>query len=90
MKDTTRLELSEGQRKELEKGCRKGTNHCYRIRCLMVLLRTDGMTLETVGGRTEMGLKVVRHRVVRYKASGIKSLEVRSGKGCKPIMDSTD
>lgn len=90
MKDTTRLELSEAQRKELEKGYRKGTSHCYRMRCLAVLLRAGGMTLEAVGGRTEMGLKAVSRWVVRYKAEGIKGLETRPGRGRKPIMDCSD
>ena len=90
MKDTTRLELSEAQRKELEKGYRKGTSHCYRMRCLAVLLRAGGMTLEAVGGRTEMGLKAVSRWVARYKAEGIKGLETRPGRGRKPIMDSSD
>ena len=90
MKDTTRLELSEAQRKELEKGYRKGTSHCYRMRCLAVLLRAGDMTLEAVGGRTEMGLKAVSRWVVRYKAEGIKGLETRPGRGRKPIMDCSD
>ena len=90
MKDTTRLELSEAQHKELEKGYRKGSSHCYRMRCLAVLLRAGGMTLDAVGGRTEMGLKAVRRWVVGYKAEGVKGLETRPGRGRKPIMDGTD
>ena len=90
MKDTTRLELSEAQHEELEKGYRNGTSHCYRMRCLAVLLRAGGMTLDAVGGRTEMGLKAVRRRVARYKAEGVKGLETRPGRGRKPIMDSSD
>ena len=90
MKDTTRLELSEAQHKELEKGYRKGTSHCYRMRCLAVLLRAGGMTLDAVGGRAEMGLKAVSRWVVRYKAEGIKGLETRPGRGRKPIMDCSD
>ena len=90
MQDTTRLELSEAQHKELEKEYRKGSSHCYRMRCLAVLLRADGMTLEAVGGRTGMGLKAVSRWVVRYKAEGIKGLETRPGRGRKPIMDCSD
>ena len=90
MKDTTRLELSEAQHEDLEKGYRNGTSHCYRMRCLAVLLRAGGMTLDAVGGRTEMGLKAVSRWVVRYKAEGVKGLETRPGRGRKPIMDSSD
>ena len=90
MKDTTRLELSEAEHKELEKGYRKGTSHCYRMRCLAVLLRAGGMALDAVGGRTEMSLKAVSRWVVRYKAEGVKGLETRPGRGRKPIMDSSD
>ena len=84
------MELSEAHHKELEKGYRKGSSHCYRMRCLAVLLRAGGMTLEAVGGRTEMGLKAVSRWVARYKAEGIKGLETRPGRGRKPIMDSSD
>ena len=90
MKDTTRLELSEAQHKELEKGYRKGSSHCYRMRCLAVLLRAGGMTLDAVGGRTGMGLQAVRNWVGRYQAEGVKGLETRPGRGRKPIMDGTD
>ena len=90
MKDTTRLELSEAQHEELEKGYRNGTSHCYRMRCLAVLLRAGGMTLDAVGGRTEMGVKAVSRWVARYKAEGVKGLETRPGRGRKPIMDSSD
>ena len=90
MQDTTRLELSEAQHEELEKGYRNGTSHCYRMRCLAVLLRAGGMTFDAVGGRTEMGVKAVSRWVARYKAEGVKGLETRPGRGRKPIMDSSD
>ena len=90
MSNTTRLELDEAQRKELERGYRNGASHCYRMRCLTVLLRADGTTLERVGERTGMGLQAVRNWVGRYKAEGVKGLETRPGRGRKPTMDGTD
>ena len=90
MSNTTRLELDEARRKELERGYRNGASHCYRMRCLTVLLRADGTALERVGERTGMGLQAVRNWVGGYKVEGVKGLETRPGRGRKPTMDGTD
>ena len=90
MRETTRLELSEAQRRELERGYREGEKHCFRMRCLAVLLKADGMSAAKVGERTEMEQHTVAKWLNRYKKEGIKGLETRPGRGRKPIMDCTD
>ncbi len=44
-----RIELDEAQRAELENGYRKGEKHCFRMRCLAVLLKTEGFSSSKVG-----------------------------------------
>ena len=90
MRSTTRLELTEAQRRELEKGYRFGEKHCFRMRCLAVLLKSDGMAASKVGERVDMEQHTVSKWLNRYKEEGIKGLETRPGRGRKPIMDCTD
>ena len=90
MRVTTRLELSESQRRELERGYRQGEKHCFRMRCLAVLLKADGMSAAKVGERTEMEQHTVAKWFNRYRKEGIKGLETRPGRGRKPIMDCSD
>lgn len=37
-----KVELSDDQRKELENGYRNGKTHAFRLRCQMVLLKSEG------------------------------------------------
>lgn len=90
MRSTTRLELTEAQRRELEKGYRHGEKHCFRMRCLAVLLKADGMSASKVGERVDLEQHTVNKWLNRYKTEGIKGLETRPGRGRKPIMDCSD
>lgn len=54
MRKAGRLELNEAQRMELEKGYRLGKKHCFRMRCLAILLKAEGLSAAKVGERTEM------------------------------------
>ena len=86
----TRIELSEAQRAELENGYRKGERHCFRMRCLAVLLKSEGLASAKVGERVEMNEHTVNSWLKRYREEGMKGLETRPGRGRKPIMDCTD
>ena len=90
MRSALRLELSEAQRSELERGYRFGEKHCFRMRCLAVLLKADGMSAAKVGERTEMEQHAVNNWLKRYREEGIKGLNTRPGRGRKPIMDCSD
>lgn len=90
MRSILRLELSEAQRSELERGYRFGEKHCFGMRCLAVLLKADGMSAAKVGERTEMEQHTVNKWLKRYKEEGVKGLNTRPGRGRKPIMDCSD
>ncbi|MBQ3354352.1 MAG: helix-turn-helix domain-containing protein [Bacteroidales bacterium] len=90
MRKAGRLELNEAQRMELERGYRLGEKHCFRMRCLAILLKAEGLSAAKVGERTEMEQHTVSKWLKRYKKEGIKGLEMRPGRGRKPIMDSSD
>ena len=90
MRKAIRLELSEAQRLELERGYRQGEKNCFRMRCLALLLKASGPSATEVGERTGMEQHTVRNWLKRYKEEGINGLETRPGRGHKPIMDCSD
>ena len=90
MRKAVRLELSEAQRLELERGYRMGEKHCFRMRCLALLLKAEGLSAAEVGERTGMEQHTVRKWLKRYEEEGVKGLETRPGRGRKPIMDCSD
>jgi transposase len=80
------VKLSNEQRAELEKGYRKGTNHAFRERCQMIILKSENRTSEEVAeilGCCEMS---VNNWQKRYEMEGIKGLETRPGRGRPPIL----
>lgn len=84
------LELTEAQRLELNRVFRLGEKHCFRMRCRAVLLKADGLSAAKAGVQTEMSFVSVNAWVKRYKEEGIDGLNTRTGRGRKPIMDSSD
>ena len=86
----TRIELGEAQRAELENGYRKGERHCFRMRCLAVLLKSEGLSSAKVGERVGMNEHTVNSWLKRYRKEGMKGLETRPGRGRKAIMDCSD
>lgn len=60
------------------------------MRCRAVLLKAAGLSSAKAGAQTDMSLVSVNAWVKRYMAEGINGLNTRSGRGRKPIMDSSD
>lgn len=67
-----------------------GAKHCFRMRCLALLLKAEGLSVAEVGKRTGMEQHTVRKWLKRYEKEDIKRLETRPGRGRKPIMDCSD
>lgn len=86
----TQIALSEAERAELDKGYRKDTRHCFRMRCHAVLLKSEGKSSSKVGERVGMNEHTVNSWLKRYREEGIRGLETRPGRGRKAIMDFTD
>jgi transposase len=86
MGKTKVIELAAEQRAELEKGYRTGKSHCFRLRCQMVLLKSEKRTsieVAEVLGCCEM---VVNNWLARYRTEGIEGLQTRAGRGRPPIL----
>lgn len=90
MGKTKVIELTKGQRQELENGYREGKTHSFRQRCQIVLLKSEKRTsLEVVSilGGCEM---TVNNWLKRYEQDGIKGLQTRAGRGRKSILQAED
>lgn len=74
----TRIELSEAEVLKLDNGFKNGSNHCYRMRCKAVLLKSEGLSSKEIGQRLDMTLTTVNGWIHRYQAEGIQGLETRS------------
>lgn len=86
MGKTKVIELTTEHRTALENGYRKGTSHAFRMRCQMILLKSEKRSSLEIGhilGCCEM---VINSWLSRYEAEGIKGLETRAGRGRKPKL----
>ena len=87
------IELSHEQRVELEKHYRsQDSSHCFRQRCRMVLLKSDGVLSKDIVPIVEIKSeheinKWVKRYQKEYATDGIKILQNKAGQGRKPIFD---
>ena len=80
MRKAVRLELSEAQRLELERGYHRGEKHCFRMRCLAVLLKAEGLSAAKVGERTEIE-QHTSPQLYEYKVEKLQELEQKAEEG---------
>lgn len=81
------VELTKSQRTALEKGYREGESHAFRVRCQMILLKSEGRTSAEVAGILGSCEVVVNNWLKRYEAEGIAGLHTKAGRGRKPLLD---
>ena len=81
------LQVTPGQRTELERRVRAGTTSqrdCLRAR--VVLLRADGMSQEDVGRAVGLSTTSVNKWSQRFSRHGLEGLKDRPGRGRKPSI----
>lgn len=81
------VELSKAQRAALEKGYRAGSSHAFRLRCQMILLKSEQRTAAEIAGILGCCEVVVNNWLKRYESEGIEGLRTRPGRGRKPLLD---
>ena len=86
MGKTKVIELAAEQRAELEKGYRTSKSHCFRVRCQMILLKSDKRTSADVADLLGCCEMVVNNWLARYEKEGLKGLATRAGRGRPPIL----
>ena len=81
------VELTRAQRDALEKGYRAGSSHAFRVRCQMVLLKSERRTSAEIANMLGCCEVVVNNWLKRYEAEGIEGLRTKPGRGRRPILD---
>ena len=89
MKITT-LHLTDSERHNLEIAYQTGCSHCYRTRCKVILLKSQGKAASEIASFLDVSIPSVYSWIKRYKADGIKGLETNPESGRKPIIDCSD
>ena len=81
------VELTQSQRTALEKGYREGSSHAFRMRCQMILLKSEQRTSAEVASILGCCEMVVNNWIKRFTAEGVEGLRTKPGRGRKPILD---
>jgi len=79
--------LSATERRALEDGFKKGDRHTFRIRCKMILLKSESNTSEDIAKLLNTNIVSVNSWVFRYETQGIEGLKTKAGRGRKCLMD---
>ena len=80
-------ELTPAHRTALEKGYRAGKSHAFRLRCRMILLKSEGRTSAEIADALGCCEMAVNNWLKRFAAEGMEGLRTRPGRGRKPILD---
>jgi transposase len=86
MGKTKVIELTTEQRQTLEKGYRKGNSRAFRMRCQMILLKSEKCSSLEIGNILGCCEIVINNWLSRYEEEGIEGLETRKGRGRKPKL----
>lgn len=82
-----KVELSNEQRAALEKGYRHDSRHAFRVRCQMVLLKSEGRKSKEIAGVLGCCEIAVNNWLKRYKQAGSEGLRTKEGRGRRPILN---
>lgn len=81
------INLREEQRKSLEAGLRSGKSHGFRMRCQLVLLKSEGRSSKEVAGLVKMHPISVNNWLNRFEQEGLAGLTIKAGRGRKLVLD---
>lgn len=83
---TIKIQLSDEHRAELENGYQTADNHVFRVRCQMVLLKSENRKSTEVGAILGFCEQTINGWLWRYKENGIAGLKTQPGQGRVPIL----
>ena len=89
-RQATKINITEAQRAALENGYRNGATHSFRMRCLMVLGKAEGLSNAAAGARAGQTYQRVMHWVKRFQSDGMAGLKNKSGNGRKRIISTKE
>ena len=74
-------------REELEEYYKHDSNHSFRDRCKMILLKSEGYTSKQIAAILGTNNISVHNWLKRYRDSGLEALKTKPGQGRKPILE---
>ncbi|MEQ9442718.1 MAG: helix-turn-helix domain-containing protein [Cyclobacteriaceae bacterium] len=83
------IELSEGQKRLLEKGYKTGKSHLFRRKCQSMLLSNEGKTVTELSQIFEVSQISIYAWFNRWETDGIEGLKLKPGRG-RPAKLRTD
>lgn len=81
------INLTAEQRTELETAYGSGDSCAFRMRCQIIMLKSQNRTSQEVAGIVGCCEMVVNNWMARYEQEGITGLQTRPGRGRKAILD---
>ena len=81
------IELTPDQREQLETGYRTGESHAFRMRCQIILLKSETRSSLEVGRIVGCCEMTVNNWLTRYQQEGIVGLQTKPGRGRKAILN---
>ena len=81
------IQLSKSDRSELENSYKLSDHHCFRQRCKMILLKSEGYTSKKISNILNTNGISVHNWVKRYERDGIEGLRTKPGQGRKRILE---
>ncbi len=81
------VELTGAQRAALDIGYPTGSSHAFRLRCQMILLKSERRTAVDIADLLGCCAVVVNNWLKRYESEGIEGLRTKPGRGRKPVLD---
>lgn len=79
--------LTEEEKVDLEHGYKHGENHLYRMRCLSLLLKSEGLKSSDVSDRTGLCEETINKCMTRWSATKMASLVIKPGRGRRSTLD---
>jgi transposase len=79
--------LDKEAKNALEHGFKTGKKHAFRVRCQLVLLKSENRKSKEVAKIVKMCEMSVNNWLVRYADEGIEGLKTKTGRGRKPLIN---
>ncbi len=87
MSNIKTINLPVVQRAALEQGYRNGASHAFRMRCQIILLKSESRSSAEVGRIVGCCEITVNNWLTRYQVEGLEGLQTKPGRGRKAILD---
>lgn len=83
---SNQIHLTKSEVDALIFGYQHGETHCYRQRCKIVLLKSEGYTSKAIASILNTNHISVHNWIHRYAKEGLLGLKTKEGQGRKPIL----